>query len=53
MHNLISYNQLAFWKHSEKETEDDELVNDYYRCLTECNDDTQTCKRTCRLVFMK
>ena len=53
MHNLISFNQLAYWHLTEKELEEDtnRLMNDYFECLTECNDDTQTCQRICRSIL--
>ena len=55
MHNLISHNQLAEWKHFEehvdKSIEELELINDYFNCLIECDDDQQTCKRVCRAIL--
>jgi hypothetical protein len=55
MHNLISYNQLASWKQLETTinefTEQNELINDYYQCLIECDDNQQECKRVCREVL--
>lgn len=52
MHNLISYNQLAGWKQFESTVElcnaQNDLINDYFNCLIECDDDSQTCKRICR-----
>lgn len=55
MHNLISYNQLAGWKQFEDTVnrcnEQNELINDYYNCLIECNDDHQECKRICREIL--
>ena len=52
MHNLVSYNQLAEWKHFEesvgRSSEELELINDYFNCLIECDEDQQTCKRMCR-----
>ena len=52
MHNLLPYNQLAEWKHFEKNVDrcNDELdlINDYFNCLIECDEDQQTCKRICR-----
>ena len=52
MHNLISYNQLASWGHLEKTINDyvnqEELINDYYTCLIECNESQTECKRVCR-----
>jgi hypothetical protein len=55
MHNLISYNQLASWKQLENTLdefiEQNELINDYYQCLIECNDNQQECKRVCRNIL--
>ena len=59
MHNLISFNQLAGWGKNVKElnqsldkiNEQSDLVNDYYNCLIECRDDSQTCKRICREIL--
>jgi hypothetical protein len=55
MHNLISYNQLASWKQLETTinefTEQNEMINDYYQCLIECDDNQQECKRVCREVL--
>ena len=55
MHNLISYNQLASWNHLEKTineyVEQDELINDYYQCIIECDDNEQSCKRICRSIL--
>jgi len=59
MHNLISYNQLAGWKESfqnlgktlDKTAEESNLINDYYNCLIECDDNQSSCKRICREVL--
>jgi hypothetical protein len=55
MHNLISYNQLASWNHLEKTINEyvnqEELINDYYQCLIECDDNQQSCKRICRSLL--
>ncbi len=52
MHNLISYNQLAAWKNFETTVDEfidqHELMNDYFNCIVECDDDQQNCKRICR-----
>jgi len=57
MHNLISYNQLAGWKQFEetveRSNEQNDLVNDYFNCLIECDDEKQTCKRICRELLSK
>ena len=55
MHNLISFNQLAEWKHFEetldKCNDEMDLINDYYNCLIECDDNQVTCKRICRRIL--
>jgi len=53
MHNLMSFNQLASWKEIEMSQQDDrELVNDYFNCLIECEDDQSSCKTICRDILM-
>ncbi len=59
MHNLISYNQLAGWKQSvekltntlDKTLEESDLINDYYNCLIECDEQQATCKRICKEIL--
>lgn len=55
MHNLISRNQLAAWAHIDANLDrcNDELdlVNDYFDCLIECDEDQGTCKRICRILL--
>ena len=55
MHNLIPYNQLAEWKQFEdnldKCNDELDLINDYFNCLIECEDDQSTCKRVCRSML--
>ncbi len=59
MHNLLSYNQLAGWKQSvdklsktlDKTMEESDLINDYYNCLIECDENQSKCKRICRSVL--
>ena len=59
MHNLISHNQLAGWKQSverltqtlDRTMDETDLLNDYYNCLIECDDDQSTCKRICRSIL--
>jgi len=57
MHNLISYNQLAEWKTFEKTidrfNEQNDLINDYFNCLIECDENQQTCKRVCRELLSR
>ncbi len=49
MHNRISYNQLAGWKENKQE---EDLINEYYECLIECDDDQSTCKRICKEILV-
>jgi len=59
MHNLISYNQLAGWNQSVNDLNQSldtannqaDLLNDYYNCLIECQDDQHICKRICRKLL--
>ena len=54
-HNLVSHNQLAGWKSSVEDIEErdhESAVNDYYQCLTECDDNAQLCKRICKEVLV-
>lgn len=57
MHNLISYNQLASWKNLEKTIDGiidkNELINDYFNCIIECDDDQQNCKKICRGMLIQ
>ena len=53
MHNLMSFNQLASWKEIEmSQGNDRELVNDYFNCLIECEDDQSSCKTICKDILM-
>ncbi len=53
MHNLISRNQLAEWSHfDDTDTSELDLVNDYFDCIIECEEDQQTCKRVCRNLLI-
>ena len=59
MHNLITYNQLAGWKQSfyrlnktlDRTMEESDMINDYYDCLIECDEDQATCKRICKALL--
>ncbi len=44
----MSFNQLADWNN---ETNED-LINDYYDCLIECEDDQPSCKRICKEILV-
>ena len=55
MHNLMSHNQLASWNNlemSDNATEQTDLVNDYFNCLIECEDDHSSCKRVCKEMLV-
>ena len=58
MHNIVSSNQLAAWKNlntsldSSYYQEQQELVNDYFDCLIECEDDHSSCKRICKEMLV-
>jgi len=53
MHNLMSYNELAGWKplDSTLDRTHNDLINDYYECLIECDEDQSSCKKICKEVF--
>ena len=46
-HSTISFNQLAEWTEFDS-SNDENLVNDYFDCFIECEDDHSSCKRICR-----
>ena len=53
MHNLISHNQLAGSRHGEYMSDShNDLIEEYYECLIECDDDQSTCKRICKEVLV-
>jgi hypothetical protein len=56
MHNLISSNQLAGWNNIDipdqsSKKEQSELVNDYFDCLIDCDEDQSSCKRICKEIL--
>ena len=55
MHKLVSYNQLAGWKTESVEMEErdnESAINDYFQCLTECDDNANICRRICKEVLV-
>jgi len=46
--NIMSFNQLADWNNDSQ----DDLLNDYYDCLIECEDDHSSCKRICKEILV-
>jgi len=56
MHNLISSNQLAGWNNIDipdqsSKKEQSELVDDYFDCLIDCDEDQSSCKRICKEIL--
>ena len=49
--SLISHNQLAYTKHQDNSSfhnYTDELMDDYFECLIDCEDSSPTsCRRVC------
>jgi hypothetical protein len=54
MRNLISFNELAFSYQNEDKLQEisNDGINDYFECLTECDDTTQSCKRICKELLV-
>ena len=53
MHNLISHNQLEGSRHQEYTSDsNNDLIEEYYECLIECDEDQSTCKRLCKEVLV-
>lgn len=46
--NIMSFNQLADWNNDSQ----DDLLNDYYDCLIDCEDDHSSCKRICKEILI-
>ena len=53
MHNILSRNQLAEWNLEDTVNKvETDLVNDYFDCLIECDEEQQTCKRICKNLLV-
>ncbi len=50
MHNLIPHSQLDGWQHNHYQSHDD-MLDDYYECLIECDTKQNECKRICREIL--
>ena len=50
MHNLIPHSQLDGWQHNHFQSHDD-MLDDYYECLIECDTQQNECKRICREIL--
>lgn len=46
MHNLIPRSELDGWNRS-----DNEMLDDYFECLVECDSQQNECKRICREIL--
>lgn len=55
MHNIISRNQLVDWvnigQSSDYSNDELDIVNDYFDCLIECDEDHGSCKKICRRLL--
>ena len=55
MRNLVSYNELADWKYSDKQSavrdEQYSKVADYFQCITESESTDQSAKHFCRSLL--
>ena len=53
-HNIMSYNHLAHWKHGVNEIPEhqDQLLDDYFECLIDCEDNQSSCRRVCKEILM-
>ena len=49
MHNLIPRSELDGWQHRNRS--DNEMLDDYYECLVECDSRQNECKRICREIL--
>ena len=52
MHNLVPFNQLAGSKHEHTLDSHNDLINEYYECLIECDESQSVCKRICKEVLI-
>ena len=57
MRNLMSHNQLEGWRSNVTQIEEttdyqNQLLNDYFNCLIECEDDQSSCKTICKDILM-
>ena len=54
MHNLVSFNQLAGSRHPEATFDPhNDLIDEYYECLIECDESQSVCKRICKEVLVQ
>ena len=52
MSHSISFNQLAEWTHPDSSKDDENIDNDYFDCLIECDDQQHICKRVCKELLI-
>ena len=55
MKNLVSYNELADWKYSDKQSairdEQYSKVSDYFQCMTESESNDHSARQFCRTLL--
>jgi len=53
MRNLVSYNELADWRYSDKQSVEEKYsqVSDYFQCITESESTDQSAKHFCRSLL--
>ena len=54
-HSLMSFNQMAYTKHQDNSSSfnyTDELMDDYFECLIDCEDDHNSCRRVCKEILI-
>ena len=54
-HSLMSFNQMAYTKHKDNSSSldyTDELMDDYFECLIDCEDDHNSCRRVCKEILI-
>ncbi len=54
MRNIVSFNELAFSYQNEDKLQEisNDSINNYFECITECDDTTQSCKRICKELLV-
>ena len=52
--SLMSFNQMAQWKHGVNEIPEnqEQLLDDYFECLIDCEDSQSSCRRVCKEILM-
>ena len=52
--SIMSFNQMAQWKHGVNEIPEtqEQLLDDYFECLIDCEDSQSSCRRVCKEILM-